>query len=109
MKRRWRSFFMALVLTAMVYLPVAVNPPPAAAAWNGIIMPGRVLRNYGDGTTSACRATAYGRVDSNLVLFLANHCRNSANGDVHFGPAYTNGGSRSAGGVTRVARGKTTT
>lgn len=91
MKRKWRSLFMAPVLAVAFLAPVAVNPPTVAAAWNGITMPGRVLRDYG-GPTSACRATAYGRVDSNLVLFLANHCRDPLNGDVHYGPAYTNGG-----------------
>jgi hypothetical protein len=92
MKRKWRSLFMALVLAGTVLVPVAVNPPTVQAAWNGIVMPGRVLRNHLDGTTSACRATAYGRVDSNLVLFLAHHCRDADNGDVPYGPAYTNGG-----------------
>jgi hypothetical protein len=65
MTRRWRSLFMALVLLVAVLVPVAVNPATVEAAWNGINMPGRVLRDWG-GNTSACRATAYGRVDSNL-------------------------------------------
>lgn len=92
-KRKWRSLFMAPVLAASASVPVALNPPTVEAAWNGIIMPGRVLRDH-PAPTSACRATAYGRVDSNLVLFLADHCRDPLNGDVHYGPAYTNGGAQ---------------
>src|SRR5262245_35496259 len=90
MNRKWRSLFVALTFAVTALVPVAFNPP-TVAAWNGIIMPGRVLRNAGDGPTSACRALAYGRADSHLVLFVANHCRDDVH-DVHYGPAYTNGG-----------------
>ena len=81
---------MALVLLVAVLVPVPVNPATVEAAWNGINMPGRVLRDWG-GNTSACRATAYGRVDSNLVLFVPNHCKDAFN-EQPYAPAYTNGG-----------------
>lgn len=81
---------MAALLAVTVLAPVAANPPTVAAAWNGIVMPGRVLRDWG-GNTSVCRATAYGRADSNLVLFVANHCKDAFN-EQPYAPAYTNGG-----------------
>jgi hypothetical protein len=94
MKRKWRSLSMALILAVLVFEPVAVNPPPVEAAWNGVVMAGRVLRSVNP-DTSGCRATAYGRVDGNLVLFLANHCKQFGEqfgNDMPFGPAYTDGG-----------------
>jgi hypothetical protein len=62
-----------------------------SAAWNGIIMPGRVLRNFNDGNSSACRATAYARVDGNLSLIVPNHCKDAFN-EQPYAAAYTNGG-----------------
>ncbi len=84
---------MALVLGVTVLVPVAMNPPTVEAAWNGIIMPGRVLRDWGPNppvNSSACRAIAYGRVDSNLVLFVAQHCK-IAFMEQPYAPALTNG------------------
>lgn len=91
MKRKWRSLSMALVLAIIVFVPVGVNPPRVEAAWNNVIMAGRVLRSVNP-DTSGCRATAYGRVDSNLVLFVANHCKDFgelSGNDMPYGPAYT--------------------
>lgn len=90
MSRHWRSLFMALVLAVTVFVPVAVNPPRVEAAWNGIIMPGRVLRDFG-GNTSACRAAGYARVDNNVSLLVPNHCKDAWN-EQPYAPAYTNGG-----------------
>lgn len=94
MKRKLRSLFIALVLAVTALVPVAVNPPTVEAAWNGILMAGRVLRNHGPNppvNTSACRVAAYARVDGNLSLLLPNHCKAAFN-EQAFAPAYTNGG-----------------
>lgn len=93
MKRKWRSLSIAHVLAVTVLVPVAMNPPTAAAYWNGTIMAGRVLRDWGPNVeTSACRVAAYARIDGNLSLLLPNHCKERVGPDEQpYAPAYTNG------------------
>lgn len=95
MRLRTTIAALALLVVALIApVPAAAILPPSDGGT--INFPGRMLRDDYDTWQNGangrqanfCRGTAYGKVDGDLVLFVANHCDAGA---IEGQPAYTNG------------------